>query len=112
MYQKTSFSILIILIMFCFGCQSKLKFVVTNKDLETIDSLQVSVTGNSYWIVNLEPNQSKGIVIEPSGESDIKLKADNGRLLTVEVYFEPGQSGTIEAEITRDSILSFSKSNY
>ena len=112
MYNKATFFILILVLMLSVSCKNKLEFVVTNKDSEAIDSLKVIVTGNTYWINNLESEETKKIAIETTGESDVKLRADNRKLLTIEVYFEPRQSGTITAAITKDSVLTFSKSRY
>lgn len=65
----------------------------------------VHVTGNSYRIGDLQPGQTKSVVVNSSGESHIEIEQTNHPRLVANCYFEPGYKGQIEVDVTADAII-------
>ncbi len=48
--------------------------VLTNKSSNTLHSVVVCVTGNSYHTGDLEPNKPKSLKVYPNGESHLEIE--------------------------------------
>lgn len=80
-------------------------FVVKNVGNETIRSVVVYVTGKSYSIGDIEPGNSKSVLLNPTSESHVELTFSGHSRLTIDCYFEHGYSGTLAAEITVEKVV-------
>ncbi|WP_332854462.1 hypothetical protein [Duganella sp. S19_KUP01_CR8] len=80
-------------------------FSVKNVGKETIASLVVHVTGNSYAIGDIEPGSSKTVVLSPTSESHVELTFAGSPGLKIDCYFERGYSGTLATEITVEKVV-------
>jgi hypothetical protein len=86
-----------------------LKVHVYNADSQTLRSLVVSVTGNSYHLGDLLPGSTVSVLVEPKGESGVTVEfVDVGGSLkqfNAAGYYESGYKGTIFLEINAERIL-------
>ncbi|MDR9419251.1 hypothetical protein [Gracilimonas sp.] len=74
-----------------------------------IDSINVKVTGNTYFLEKLERGEQRTIRIDPKADSHISITTENEKhVLTIDTYLDQGSTGgSIKAEITTDSVISF-----
>lgn len=63
------------------------------------------MTGNSYSLGSVAPGQVKSANIEASDESHIELTHADNKQFLLDVYFEPGYTGSLNVDITTDSVL-------
>jgi hypothetical protein len=82
--------------------------ILTNKSNDTLHSVVVHVTGNSYSVGELAPDQAKSVRVHPTGESHVEIEhvdADGARKrLYADCYIEQGYGGSIEINMTADAI--------
>lgn len=97
---------LLFLVFFLSSCNSRgIEVTIKNHDNIAIDSLELNVTGNKYFIGSIKPGESKPINVSVTGESHIDINHSSNKKLFVDVYLEPGYSGSIHIDITADSVL-------
>ena len=97
---------LLLLVLFFSGCNSKvIEVTIENHDTITIDSLELNVTGNKYFLGSSRPGESKSTNVFVSGESHIDINHSSKQKLFVDVYLEPGYRGNIYIDITADSVF-------
>jgi len=88
------------------ACNSNgVEVTVKNHDTIAIDSLELHVTGNTYFLGSILPGESKSTNVSVSGESNIELNHSSKPKLIVDVYLEPGYRGTIHVNMTADSVF-------
>ncbi|HSH25790.1 MAG TPA: hypothetical protein VLA13_09680 [Massilibacterium sp.] len=85
------------------------KLILVNVGHKDIDSVYVTVTGNSYFINTLKKGTETELRIDPKADSDIKLTTENRRYtIIINTYLGRGSTGGyIRAEITTDSLITF-----
>jgi len=94
------------------GCsrQTDISAKVTNVGIAPIDSVTISVTGNSYYLGRLKPGESKMSKLFPKSESHLEVTFRNAirpyRKFNAGTYIEPGYSGTISVDVNDDSLVS------
>jgi hypothetical protein len=81
-------------------------FIVKNVGTESIRSMVVHITGNSFAIGDIEPGTSKSVVLNPTSESHVELTFSGHPRLTIDCYFEHDYSGTLATEITVEKVVS------
>jgi hypothetical protein len=97
---------LLILISIVSSCDSKgIEVTIENHDNVAIDSLELNVTGNKYFLGSIKPKETKSTKISVTGESHIDLYHSSNKKLFVDVYLESGYRGSIHIDITADSVL-------
>jgi hypothetical protein len=104
--------ILFILVCTLLGCERKsnISITVKNVDVIAIDSVALFVTGNSYQIGTILPNDSVITKVHPRGESHLEIVLKTSRTgrkrFIVPSYFESGYSGFMNVSINSDSVVS------
>lgn len=89
------------------GCQSRgTELTIENKGHIPLDSVTVHVTGNEYFLGHIPAGDTRTEKVYVKDESHIELSDSRNRRLVLDVYLEPGYSGTVCAKITSDSVLS------
>lgn len=102
-YQIAKF---LFLVTFLLGCHSRgVEVTIENHDTIAIDSLELNVTGNKYFLGSIKPGGSKSTNIVVSGESHLEINHSRKEKLFVDIYLEPGYRGNIHVAITADSVL-------
>lgn len=98
------------------GCrnESDISVTVVNADSLKMDSVRVTVTGNSYLLGTLQPGDSVSTKVHPKGESQLEIFMQNPEVgkksYIVGTYFETGYSGYYRVIINTDSIISVTDS--
>lgn len=105
-----SFIAIVIVIACGFGACSRFSgdgvtFIVKNVSKETIRSIVVHVTGESYAIGDIEAGASKSVVLHPTSDSHVELASAGHSRLIIDCYLEYGYGGTLAAEITADRVV-------
>jgi len=84
------------------------KVILMNKNSDTLHSVVVHVTGNSYSVGELDPDKAKSVKVYPTGESHVEIEhvgLDGAKKrLYADCYFEQGYGGSIEISMTADAI--------
>jgi len=85
------------------------RLILTNVDNRSINSIQVQVTGNNYFIPEISPGDTKTIRVNPLSDSDISIFTQNKENeIIIGIYLDKASTGGyIKAKITRDSLVSF-----
>lgn len=106
--KRFLFVIIILLIAcLCNGCgDRKVDVTIENKGIHPLKSATLYVSGNSYALGDIDPNKSKSVELEVTGESHIELAQAGGKRLIIEVYIEPGYGGSVQAIVTPETVLS------
>ena len=83
---------------------------ITNNTDSVLKNINIFYTGGVINIEELEPNNSYDKYINPTGESDLELEwNDSSRTRqssTIDVYFEPNYSGSVEITIDPNNQVS------
>ena len=88
-------------------CSSRgVTFTIRNVGNTPLAGVVVRVTGNSYSIGDVLVNQTRSVVVKPSGESHIEIEQAGHQPLVVDCYFEPGYAGDVSADVTTDKVVS------
>jgi len=97
---------MLFLLFFFTGCNSNgVEVTIKNHDTIAIDSLELNVTGNKYFLGSLSSGESKSTNVFVSGESHIEINHSGKQKLLVDVYLEPGYRGNILVDMTADSVI-------
>jgi hypothetical protein len=99
------YKILIIFHLFTACNSNGVEVTIKNHDTIAIDSLELIVTGNKYYLGSLLSGESKSTNVLVSGESHIEINHSSKQKLLVDVYLEPGYRGNILVDMTADSVL-------
>jgi hypothetical protein len=85
-----------------------IKAVVRNAGGETMKDVHVLVTGRSYALGDIQPNEVRSVRVNPVGESSIKIQytdaAGASRSADAACYIESGYSGSITVDIANGTI--------
>ncbi|CAN5591111.1 hypothetical protein BH09PLA1_BH09PLA1_11050 [soil metagenome] len=85
------------------------KTVVRNTGSATIREVQVLVTGHSYALGDIRPNEVRSVHVKPSGESSIVIRftdADGtSKSVDVNCYLESGSRGNISVDVAHGAIV-------
>ena len=90
------------------GCgTSGIDFTLRNRDAARLESVIVHTTGFTYPLGDVPAGASRTVRVQSTGESHIEVEhGARPRLrLVVETYFERGYSGTVTAEVRRDTVV-------
>lgn len=99
-----------------FSCmnESNISVTISNADDLEMDSVRVTVTGNSYQLGTLQPGDSVMTNVYPKGESQLEVFMHSPKVgkksYLVGTYFETGYSGNLKIVINADSIISVTDS--
>ena len=85
------------------------RLIITNTDDVSVDSIHVQLTGNSYFISEIDPRETKTIRLNPLSDSDVAIFTQNREYeIIIGINLDRASTGGfIKAEITRDSLVSF-----
>jgi hypothetical protein len=90
------------------GCRPSggVALTVHNTGDQPLDSLVAVTTGGRYPLGTLAPGAARTVTVQARGESGVELEHGQGgrQRLVVQVYFERGYGGTIDVEVTADSV--------
>ncbi len=96
---------LIIVFAAAWVIKSKVTVVIHNVGDETLQSVVVHVTGNSYPIGDIAAGATKTVKVVPKGESHIEIEQHGHERLIVGTYFEQGYSGKITIDVTQNQVI-------
>ncbi|MBI5805291.1 hypothetical protein HZA73_04515 [candidate division TA06 bacterium] len=104
---------IVVSVIIALGCSSTKQSGVTvglcNNDTVSIDSVTVYVSGQSYFVGNINKSQTKEVIVNPKFDSHIEIglkKDGKSKQLIVDCYLEHNYSGKIAVSFNRDTILS------
>ncbi len=85
------------------------RLIITNTDDVSVDSIHVQLTGNSYFISEIDPRETKTIRLNPLSDSDVAIFTQNREYeIIIGINLDRASTGGfIKAEITSDSLVSF-----
>ena len=83
---------------------SGLTVTVKNVSDQTMSSVVVRVTGAAYKLGDIDPGESRGVRVSPTGESHVEIEHAAGRF-TVDTYFEAGYRGHIDVDVTPRGVV-------
>jgi hypothetical protein len=78
------------------------RVTVTNSGVTTLEKVRLEVTGRSYDLDDIPPGTSRGVGVEPTGESRVELHfTDQGRQIRLVTgsRFEPSSRGEITVSV-------------
>jgi hypothetical protein len=99
---------IVLLVAVFLGCgTSGIEFTLRNLDAARLDSVVVRTTGFSYPLGDLPAGVSRTVRVQSTGESHIEVEhgAKPRLRLVVDTYFERGYSGTVTADVRRDTVV-------
>ena len=79
--------------------------VIRNVGDDSMKSVIVHVTGNSYPIGDIDAGATKTVKVVTTGESDIVIEHGNQGKLVVGAYFESSYRGKISIVVTSDHVV-------
>jgi len=79
--------------------------VIRNVGDDSMKSVIVHVTGNSYPIGDIDAGATKTVKVVTTGESDIVIEHGNQEKLVVGAYFESSYRGKISIDVTSDHVV-------
>lgn len=87
----------------------QLTVTVTNADSQRLNSVVVHVTGRSYPIGNVAPQESVTVPVEPTSESHVEVEFvdthGDGKRLMAGCYIEPGYKGNVSIELNENKVV-------
>jgi hypothetical protein len=98
-------SAVLFLLVLVGGCNG-MDVTIENGGDTALESAQLHVRGNTYKLGDIPAGESVSRAISVEGESHIEVVSNKGKRLVINVYMEPGYEGSVEAEVTPDSVLS------
>jgi len=96
---------LIIVIVAVYMLRDGVNVVIRNVSDQSLQSVTVHVTGNSYPIGDIDAGATKIVRVIATGESHIVIEYGNQEKLVVDTYFEKGYKGKISIDITSDQVV-------
>lgn len=100
--------LLYLILLGLISCSDKpANFIVYNQDIETIDTLFISIEDHTYFIVDLQPKRTKSIYIPKMYESDIYVHASDSLPMKLPIFKDyPQKEKTIRIMITKSRVIS------
>ena len=96
---------LIIIFAAAWVIKSRVTVVIHNVGDETLQSVVVHVTGNSYPVGDIAAGATRTIKVVSKGESHIEIEHSGRKRLVVGTYFEQGYSGKITVDVTPNQVV-------
>jgi len=77
--------------------------ILTNVGTTVMRDVRVVVTGKTYELGGLQPNERRSLRVNPTGESHIVIDytdpSGTPRSVTVDCYFEPNYYGSVSVDV-------------
>jgi hypothetical protein len=84
------------------------KAIVRNADAETMRDVQVVVTGRSYPLGDIPPNETRSVHVKPTGESNIRIRytdvSGTSKTVAVDCPIEAGTAGSISVDVANGAV--------
>ena len=96
---------LIIVFAAAWVIKSRVTVVIHNVGGETLQSVVVHVTGNSYPVGDIVAGETRTVKVVSKGESHIEIEHSGRERLVAGTYFEQGYSGKITIDVNSNQIV-------